>query len=301
MPLGQSMALAEMPPVLAQAEIMNTTATISLARIIPLGRASISAGPNSIKLETEPRQWSYSAQADLDIPGIQDAPHIVKISLRVEKGVLGMGWLRADGSAWVVRASATGDTQEVRLPLPAKTPAGKLVFDNWTEGNESAHALITQVQVIPNDNERRYRAGLKREQANDPVAAIGLYKSVLELEPSHTKALAALRRLEFLDSFQRVNTSPRNGDHQPKFARIPHVDTRSRPTLAFIAWGDVFEDYFGSIGVSFDKYCREFTGSWHIRLIDALKGRDINTVVYYSSTYASKSVRRTHAPSGATI
>jgi glycosyltransferase involved in cell wall biosynthesis len=288
MPLGRGA-----PPGIGQAQTMNAIATISLDRIIPLGRASISARPDAIKLETDPRQWAYSAQADLDIPAIEDEPHILKISLVVEKGVLGVGWLRADGSAWVVRGSATGNTKEVKLALPAKAPAGKLVFDNWTEGNQPAHALIKQVQVIPNDSERRYRAGLKQEQASDPAAAIALYKSALELEPSHTKALAALRRLEFLDSCQPFfNTGSES---------LRGEETTSRPTLAFIAWGDVFEDYFGSIGVSFDRYCTEFTGSWHIHLMDALKRRDINTVVYYSSTYPSKPVRRTHSPSGATI
>jgi glycosyltransferase involved in cell wall biosynthesis len=80
-----------------------------------------------------------------------------------------------------------------------------------------------------------------------------------------------------------------------------NMEPRSRSTLAFIAWGDVFEDFFGSIGVSFDKYCSEFTGSWHIRLIDALKRRGISTVVYYSSTQVTKPVRRLHVPSGGTI
>ena len=46
-------------------------------------------------------------------------------------------------------------------------------------------------------------------------------------------------------------------------------------TLALVPWGDVFEDFYGSIGVSFDKYCSEFTGSWHIGLIHALKSRRI--------------------------
>ena len=72
-------------------------------------------------------------------------------------------------------------------------------------------------------------------------------------------------------------------------------------TLAYIPWGDVFEDFFGSIGITFDVYCREFTGSWHIRFLEALKSRGIDTVVYYSSTQVSAPLHRTHIPTGATI
>lgn len=74
-----------------------------------------------------------------------------------------------------------------------------------------------------------------------------------------------------------------------------------QPTLAFVPWGDVFEDFYGSIGVSLDRYCDEFAGSWHIGLIHALRSQGIATVVYYSSTQVSRPVRRTHAPTGATI
>jgi hypothetical protein len=183
---------------------MNDIATVPLANIIPLGEASISAKSDAIRLETDPRQWAYSAQADLDIPRIENESRILKISLIVEKGVLGVGWLRDDGSGWVVRASANEQlaTHELRLVLPAKTPAGKLIFDNWTEGNQAAHAVVHQVQVIRNDSEHRFRAALAEEKAGNSDAAIALYKSVLELDPSHTNARAALGRLQFVRPHQ---------------------------------------------------------------------------------------------------
>jgi glycosyltransferase involved in cell wall biosynthesis len=75
----------------------------------------------------------------------------------------------------------------------------------------------------------------------------------------------------------------------------------SNRKLAFLPWGDVFEDFYASIGINFDDYCEEFTGSWHIRLVEALKTRGVRTVVYYSSAKALSPVRRTHIPTGATI
>jgi glycosyltransferase involved in cell wall biosynthesis len=75
----------------------------------------------------------------------------------------------------------------------------------------------------------------------------------------------------------------------------------SFPTVAFVPWGDVFEEFYDSIGVSLDKYCNEFTGSWHIGLIHSLKSQGIATNVYYSSTNILKPLRRIHSPTGATI
>ena len=83
--------------------------------------------------------------------------------------------------------------------------------------------------------------------------------------------------------------------------KVDQVHNASQPTLAFVPWGDVFEDFYGSIGVSFDNYCNEFTGSWHIGLIHALKSQGIATNVYYSSTNVLKPLRRIHSPTAATI
>jgi glycosyltransferase involved in cell wall biosynthesis len=74
-----------------------------------------------------------------------------------------------------------------------------------------------------------------------------------------------------------------------------------QPTVAFVPWGDVFEDFFGTIGVSLDDYCNEFTGSWHIGLINALKSQDVETVVYYTSTLVRRTHRRIHRPTGAKV
>jgi len=75
----------------------------------------------------------------------------------------------------------------------------------------------------------------------------------------------------------------------------------SQPSIAFIPWGDVFEDFYGSIGISFEQYCNEFAGSWHIGFIHALKSQGIATNVYYSSTKIHEHLQRIHSPTTATV
>jgi len=43
--------------------------------------------------------------------------------------------------------------------------------------------------------------------------------------------------------------------------KASQVNKASQLVLAFVPWGDVFEDSYGSIGVSFDKFCNGVTGS----------------------------------------
>ncbi len=73
------------------------------------------------------------------------------------------------------------------------------------------------------------------------------------------------------------------------------------PTIALFPWGDVWEDFFGSIGVSFESFCNELTGGWLFGYIDALKSVGVKTVIFYSSTSFEQVSRFTHIPTGATI
>ena len=86
---------------------MDDIVTVPLTRISPRGEARITPLTNSVALVTDPRQWAYSAEADFEISGNQDDCRIMKICVEVESGVLGVGLLRQDGGAWVVRAAAT--------------------------------------------------------------------------------------------------------------------------------------------------------------------------------------------------
>ena len=74
-----------------------------------------------------------------------------------------------------------------------------------------------------------------------------------------------------------------------------------RPTIALLPWGDVFEDFLDTIGVSLDTFCNELTGGWLFGYVEALHLRGIHAVVIIFSAQVSAPVRRTHAPTGATI
>jgi glycosyltransferase involved in cell wall biosynthesis len=77
--------------------------------------------------------------------------------------------------------------------------------------------------------------------------------------------------------------------------------THSEPTIALLPWGDVWEDFFDSIGVCFESFCNELTGGWRNGYIDALKLAGVRTVVIYTSTRVTEPSRFTHIPTGATI
>jgi hypothetical protein len=129
--------------------VANEIAIISLSSITPCGRSTLTVRENGVVLVTECRQWAYSAEAVFDIPGIENQSRIVQISLEVERGVLGVGLLRDD--RWLVRmyASEGPSGKELSLLVPAKTRGSKLVFDNWTEGDKPARAVIRSISVLP--------------------------------------------------------------------------------------------------------------------------------------------------------
>jgi glycosyltransferase involved in cell wall biosynthesis len=74
-----------------------------------------------------------------------------------------------------------------------------------------------------------------------------------------------------------------------------------RSIVGLFAWGDVWEDFYGTIGVSFEQFCESFTGSWQFGLVAALQEVGIDVVIYYSSGTVSDVIRVPHKPSGATI
>jgi hypothetical protein len=131
---------------------MTEIARIPLSRIASLGQASVTIHPDAVTLVTAPEQWAYSAEAKFDVPGIESESRILKIGLEVESGVLGVGWLHEDQADWVTRASATGGrgAKELSLLIPAHTRRGKLVFDNWTEGDEPARGVIRSITILEN-------------------------------------------------------------------------------------------------------------------------------------------------------
>ena len=81
------------------------------------------------------------------------------------------------------------------------------------------------------------------------------------------------------------------------------AEFRSSPThtIALIPWGHAWEDFHDSIGVSFDYFCSQMTGSWQFSYIDALRLVGIRTIVIYPSTRITEPSKFTHIPTGCTI
>lgn len=82
---------------------------------------------------------------------------------------------------------------------------------------------------------------------------------------------------------------------------IPSATNPSRPRVALLPWGDVWEDFFDSIGIDFDAFCQEMTGGWQFGYIEALKQQGVDTVLFYASTRVIEVSYYQHEPTGASI
>ena len=81
--------------------------------------------------------------------------------------------------------------------------------------------------------------------------------------------------------------------------RDSHCDGET--VVGLFPWGDVWEDFYGTLSVSFEEFCETFTGSWQFGYVAALHSIGVRSIIYYSSTMVSKVLRVPHKPSGATI
>lgn len=73
------------------------------------------------------------------------------------------------------------------------------------------------------------------------------------------------------------------------------------PLVALMICGDLFEDFFDTIGVSFEELRTQQTGSWMFNYIDALSLANVRTVLIFVSERVSKILRFEHEPTGAMI
>jgi len=75
----------------------------------------------------------------------------------------------------------------------------------------------------------------------------------------------------------------------------------AKPTIALLPCCDLFEDFFDTIGVSLETYCKELTGGWQFNYIESLELAGVRTVVFFFSACVTQSTRFTHIPTGALI
>ncbi|HEY9652022.1 MAG TPA: glycosyltransferase family 4 protein, partial [Coleofasciculaceae cyanobacterium] len=83
--------------------------------------------------------------------------------------------------------------------------------------------------------------------------------------------------------------------------RSSRKEDPSQPTIALLPWGQLWEDFYDSIGISFESFCNELTGGWQFGYIEALRLAGVRTVIFYVSTNVTEPSRFTHKPTGATI
>jgi starch synthase len=72
-------------------------------------------------------------------------------------------------------------------------------------------------------------------------------------------------------------------------------------TIALLHWGDRFEDFFDTVGISFEDFRTNFTGGWLFNYIDALKGENVSTVIYYFSARVHEPLRFIHVATGSKV
>jgi starch synthase len=75
----------------------------------------------------------------------------------------------------------------------------------------------------------------------------------------------------------------------------------TRPRVALLPWGDVFEDWLDPLGVTPEQLRDEVTGSWMFGYIDALRTADVDTVLVCFTSRVREPLRWRHRPTGATL
>jgi glycosyltransferase involved in cell wall biosynthesis len=66
-------------------------------------------------------------------------------------------------------------------------------------------------------------------------------------------------------------------------------------------WGDLFEDFHDSIGVTLEDFCTSYTGSWLFGYVDALASVGVRTTLLHASDRVASTRRLVHHPSGAPL
>jgi glycosyltransferase involved in cell wall biosynthesis len=71
--------------------------------------------------------------------------------------------------------------------------------------------------------------------------------------------------------------------------------------VALIPWGDVWDDFLDSVGVSLEAFCEDGIGGWLLGYMEALRLAGIRTVLILMSARIEKPFRVQHRATGATI
>lgn len=68
-----------------------------------------------------------------------------------------------------------------------------------------------------------------------------------------------------------------------------------------LPWPDRFEEFHDKIGVSFESFRDEYTGSWLFNYVEALQRAGVRPVLYHFSLRVREPLRFSHGPTGAEV
>lgn len=71
--------------------------------------------------------------------------------------------------------------------------------------------------------------------------------------------------------------------------------------LAILPWGDLFEDYLDTVGLSLDEMCRVMTGGWLFGYVAALQAAGVECVLFVVSARLERTRTFRHEPTGALV
>jgi glycosyltransferase involved in cell wall biosynthesis len=71
--------------------------------------------------------------------------------------------------------------------------------------------------------------------------------------------------------------------------------------IAFLPWGDRFEDFHDKIGVSVEAFLEELTGTWLFNYVEALQDAGLQPVLYFVTAHVVVTRRATHRPTGTPV
>jgi glycosyltransferase involved in cell wall biosynthesis len=73
------------------------------------------------------------------------------------------------------------------------------------------------------------------------------------------------------------------------------------PTVALVAWGDRFEDFYGRLGITLEDFRERLVGDWMFNYVAALRRAGARTVLFFASAHVQAPTRFLHRPTGTPV
>lgn len=90
------------------------------------------------------------------------------------------------------------------------------------------------------------------------------------------------------------------GEHSSRTSTRGAADGADK-TVALLPFGDLFDDFLDSIGVSLETFCAAMTGGWLFGYVEAMKAAGVRAVIVIVSARVATPTRATHGPTLTTI